>query len=251
MNDTIDKIYLEGILSIESAITANKRKIIKVFADKDKVQKRDRKATRFISLLKKENISYELCERAYIDSLAEGTSHGGFVSQVSDRSYSDINELLANLKSGEYLVMLDGVEDPFNFGYSIRNMFAFGCKGFIMPERNWMSCANVVAKSSAGASELCEMAVAPNDVQLVKLLRECGIDIVCAALSSTSCSLFDFKPQKPFVLFIGGEKRGISKEIMENADKVVHIPYSNENARYSLPTASCAAIFASYLSSIK
>lgn len=244
-------IFLEGIISIESAIVSGKRNVLKVYADKNKVEKRDRKATRFLSLLKKLEIPYELCERSYIDSLADGTSHGGFAAQVSERSYTSINELLSTLNEGEYLVMLDGVEDPFNFGYSIRNMFAFGCKGFIMPERNWMTSANVVAKSSAGASELCEMAIAPNDDELVKLIKDCGIDIVCSALSKDSVSLFDFKPQKPFVLFIGGEKRGISKTFMENADTVVHIPYSNENAKYSLPTASCAAIFASYLSSIK
>lgn len=244
-------ITLEGIVSIESAIRAKKREIIKVFADKDKVEKRDRKATRFISLLKNENILYELCQRDFIDSLADGTSHGGFIAYVSERRYSNISDLFSNLKGSEYLVMLDGVEDPFNFGYSIRNLFAFGCKGFIMPERNWMACSNIVAKSSAGASELCEMAIAPSDDELVRLLKDNGIDIVCSALSSTSVSLFEFKPEKPFVLFIGGEKRGISKTIIENADKVIHIPYANENARYSLPTASCAAIFGSHLASIK
>lgn len=244
-------ITLEGIVSIESAIKAQKRQIIMVYADKDKVEKRDRKAIRFLSLLKKENIPFELCERSYIDSLCEGTSHGGFVASVSDRSYDDISSLITDLNDGEYLVMLDGVEDPFNFGYSIRNLFAFGCKGFIMPERNWMSAANVVAKSSAGASELCNLAVAPNDEDLVTLLKNSGVDIVCSALSSTSVSLFEFIPNKPFVLFIGGEKRGISKTIIDNADNVVHIPYANQSARYSLPTASCAAIFGSYISSIK
>lgn len=243
--------YLEGIISIESSITSGKRKIIKVYADREKIEKRDRKATRFMSLLKNNGIEFELCDRAFIDSLADGTSHGGFVAEVSERSFADLEDLISSLSHGEYLVMLDGVEDPFNFGYSVRNLFAFGCKGFIIPKRNWMTAANVVAKSSAGASELCEMAVSENDDELVALLKKEGVDIVCSALSSTSVSLFDYKPDKPFVLFIGGEKRGISKTIIESADTVVHIPYSNENARYSLPTASCAAIFGSYLSSIK
>lgn len=245
------KTYLEGIVSIESAVKAKKRIIDIVYADIEKAEKRDRKTVRFLSYLKSEGIRYELCKREFIDSLCEGTSHGGFAAAVQERSFSGIEYLLGSLSKNNYLVMLDGVEDPFNFGYSIRNLFAFGCKGFIIPQRNWMSSANVVAKSSAGASELCEMAIAPNDDELVILLKEKNIDIVCSALSSTSISLFDFKPKNPFVLFIGGEKRGISKTIIENADKVVHIPYSNENAKYSLPTASCAAIFGSYLASIK
>lgn len=249
MNNT--DILLEGIISVEAAITAGKRKIFDVFIDKAKVEKRDRKAIRFISLLKENSIKYTLCDRDFIDSQALGNSHGGIVAKVSERSYSNLNNLISSVKSGGYLVMLDGVEDPFNFGYSIRNLFAFGCKGFIMPERNWMSAANVVSTSSAGASELCDMSVAPSDNELITLLKNEGVDIVCAGLSSKSVSLFEFRPQRPFVLFIGGEKRGISKELFENADSVIHIPYSNESAKYSLPTASCAAIFGSYLASIK
>lgn len=240
---------LEGIVSIEAAITAGTRHIQEINIDIDKFKRRDRKITRFISLLKQNNIPFDLVQREHIDSIAEGTSHGGVIAKVSDRDYTPLHKLISSLKFGDYLVMLDGVEDPFNFGYSIRNLFAFGCKGFIVPERNWMSASNVVAKSSAGASELCEMSVSADDEELIKLLKDADIDIVCSALSSSSISLFDFKPQKPFVLFIGGEKRGISKTIMDNANKVVHIPYSNNSAKYSLPTASCAAIFGSYLSS--
>lgn len=242
---------LEGIVSISASIESGFRTIFKVYIDLEKYKKRDRKITRFLSQIKDKNIPYELCGRDYIDSLAEGTSHGGVVADVSEREYRSVSNLTDNLKDKEYLVMLDGVEDPFNFGYSIRNLYAFGCKGFIIPKRNWMSSANIVAKSSAGASELCRMAVSEGDDSLIALLKETGVEIVCSALSSTSIPLFDFKPGKPFVLFIGGEKRGISTEIIENADKVVHIPYACTNAKYSLPTASCAAIFGSYISSIK
>lgn len=249
--NNMDETILEGIISLDAAIRSGKREIFDVYIDKEKHAKRDRKITRLISNLKKSNIPYSLCDREYIDSLSAGKSHGGVIARVSDYSFTDINELLDSLNGNEYLVMLDGVEDPFNFGYSIRNLFAFGCRGFIIPERNWMRAANVVSTSSAGASELCDMAVSKDDDELVKIIKEHGVDIVCSALSSSSVSLFDFKPSKPFVLFIGGEKRGISKTFMENADTVVHIPYSNDNAKYSLPTASCAAVFGSYLSSIK
>ena len=245
-----NNIYLEGIISVNAAISAGKRPINEVFIDRAKIEKRDRKAVHFLSELKKKNIPYTLCDRAYIDSIAEGTSHGGVIASAGERTYSELDGLLKTLKEGEYLVFLDGVEDPFNFGYSIRNMFAFAkCRGFIIPQRNWMSSANVVAKSSAGASELCEIAVSTDDESAVKSIRKAGVRIVCSALSSTSVSLFDFSPEYPFVLFIGGEKRGISKTFMDNNDMVVHIPYSNDSAKYSLPTASCAAIFASYLES--
>ncbi len=250
-DNTKDSIYLEGIISVSSAITAKKRDIISVYVDKSKHEKRDRKVTHLVSTLKKLKIPFSLRERAFIDSITNGASHGGVAAEVSEYRYTDLSLMLDSLTNGDYAVMLDGVEDPYNFGYSIRNLFAFGCKNFIIPKRNWMTASSIVATSSAGASELCNMSVTENDDELINLIKSKNINIVCSALSSTSVSLFEFKPEAPFVLFIGGEKRGISKTFMANADEVVHIPYSNENAKYSLPTASCAAIFGSHLSSIK
>ncbi len=241
-------VILEGIISITAAIESGIRTVYTVYADKNKYEKRDRKTVRFISMLKQKGIDFRLCDREFIDSITDGSTHGGFAAEASERTYSDFTQFISELKNGEYAVFLDGVEDPFNFGYSIRNLFAFGCKGFIMPSRNWMSAASTVAKASAGASEMCVLCTAPNDTEALSIIRNSGVKIVCAGLSHNSVPLNDFNCKDPFILFIGGEKRGISNDFFENADTVVHIPYANPNVSYSLPTASCAAIFGSYLS---
>ncbi len=265
-NQNNEFAVLEGIISIKAVITAKSRKVFEVLCDENKIKKRDRKAISFVSFLKANNIYYTLQSRAAIDQkLSElsgtqtsdgdfntkGTTHGGFIAIVGQRSFSELDVFLDELKSSNsFAVFLDGVEDPFNFGYSVRNLFAFGSFGFIVPERNWFGVSNIVCKASAGASELTKISVSYDDEKMVQMLTERNIDIVCAALSKDSVSLYDFKPVKPFVLFIGGEKRGISKAFMENASTVVHIPYSNQNACYSLPTASAAAIFGSYIAGL-
>lgn len=242
---------LEGIISIKAAIEGGYRKIDKIYIDINKRKQRDRKIMSFISYLREKNLCFELAERSEIDALAEsfgaGASHGGVVATAFDREFSVLSEMLSEAKCGDYFVYLDGVEDPYNFGYSLRTLYAMGASGFIVPERNWMSAAGAVARASAGASELCKIAVAPEDKETAELIRRSGLDIVCSALSAESVSVYEFAPEKPFVLFIGGEKRGISKEFMDNADKVVHIPYARENVRYSLPTASVCAVYASVL----
>ena len=249
MNNIInDSIVLEGIISIQAAIKAGKRKIITVYADKDKYEKRDRKTTRFISFLKKSGVNYKLCERSFINDITSGETHGGFAAIVSERTYTDFNDYIQSMSNAGFAVYLDGVEDPFNFGYSIRNLFAFGCRTFIVPKRNWMNAASTVAKASAGASELCDICIAPDDDKALKIIKSNGVHVVCAGLSPNSIPVSSFSCDKPFILFIGGEKRGISKTFFENANTIVHIPYSNPDAEYSLPTASCAAIFGSILS---
>ena len=249
-------IILEGIISIQSAINSKKRSVDKVLVDLKKYKERDRKTTHFVSFLKENNIAFELCDRDYIDKTAaqnnvSGSTHGGFLAFCSERQYMPLDAHLEMLKNeGGYSIFLDGIEDPYNFGYCIRNSFALGAKGFLIPQRNWMQSAGSVARSSAGASEICEMSISSDDNETLNKIKQSGIKIVCAALSGTSIPLYDFKPDFPFILFIGGEKRGISSVFYENADFVVHIPYSNNNAKYSLPAASCAAIFSSHLSNI-
>ena len=176
-----------------------------------------------------------------------GHTHGGVIAFVSERSYGDLQDLLANARHGDYFVCLDGIEDPFNFGYAVRVLYAMGCKGFLLPKRNWSGAAGITARASAGATELCEMAYLPEDEQAVRIFRENGVEIVCSALAGNSEPLNTFSPKKPFVLFIGGEKRGISPCFMEAADKIVHIPYVRSAVRYSLPTATVCAMFAARL----
>ncbi len=245
---------LEGEISVRAAIEGQKRKIGTVYIDRNKKEKRDRKIIALLAYLKKSGVPFTLAPRDEIDALVRnrsgadaGHTHGGVIAFTSERSYGDLQELLANARHGDYFVCLDGIEDPFNFGYAVRVLYAMGCKGFLLPKRNWSGAAGITARASAGATELCEMAYLPEDEQAVRIFRENGVEIVCSALAGNSEPLNTFSPKKPFVLFIGGEKRGISPCFMEAADKIVHIPYVRSAVRYSLPTATVCAMFAARL----
>ena len=249
---------LEGEISVRAALEGGKRKIGAVIVDRNKKEKRDRKIIALLSHLKKNNVPTILAPREEIDALVAersgekaGHTHGGVAALASERTYDDIKDLLSGAQNGDYFVCLDGVEDPFNFGYAVRVLYAMGCKGFLLPARNWSAAAGIMARASAGATELCRMAYMPEDEQTVRLLRENGVDIVCSALAKDSEPLGTFSPVSPFVLFIGGEKRGISPCFMEAADKIVHISYMRENVRYSLPTATVCAMFAERLAERK
>lgn len=250
---------LEGELSVRAALEGAYRKTALVLVDQNKKEKRDRKTIAFLAYLKKNGIPFALERREVIDRLVEeydgahaGHTHGGVVAFASERSYLSAREMLNGAGAGDYFVCLDGVEDPFNFGYSVRALYAMGCKGFLLPERNWSSASSVVARASAGASESVPMAILPReDEETVALFEECGVRIVCSALATRSIPLYDFSPDAPFVLFVGGEKRGISPLFMEKAHTVVHIPYVREDVRYSLPTASVCAMFAAHMGALR
>ena len=157
-----NEIYiLEGHISVEAALLYGSRDIRLCYIDSSKIKKRDRKTLSLLKLLKQKNIPVEICERAIIDSFLEensengSSSHGGIAAVCGKRRFLELEELLEIAeKDGGYIVMLDGVEDPFNLGYTFRNLYAAGCSGVILPKRNPMVSAGVCARSSAGASEM-------------------------------------------------------------------------------------------------
>lgn len=246
---------LEGIISVKAAIKAKKRTFYNVYIDEKKVKQRDRKIIAFTSFLKSENIEYTLLPREEIDEFVKthtldnaGKTHGGVVAECSEIEYMTLDSILERDEDFRYYVFLDGVEDPFNLGYSVRILYAMGCAGIIISDRNWSKAQGVIARASAGASELCDIAVCKeSDNEIADAIKNHGLDIICSALSKDSVPVGSFVPEKPFVLFIGGEKRGISNAFMENAKTTVHIPYAR-NVRYSLPTASVCAVYADRLS---
>ena len=250
-------VLLEGSVSVRAAIEAGNRTVYKVFVDEHKKEKRDRKTLALLSYLKARGVPFEPAARNEITALIKeysradaGTTHGGVAALVSERRTDDLENLLSAAKPGEYFVYLDGIEDPFNLGYSLRSLYAMGCAGVILPQRNLAESAGVTARASAGASEFIPLAEAPkDDEETVRLLRKYGVGIVCSAVASDAVPLRDFAPDAPFVLFIGGEKRGISPVFMEAADTKVFLPYVRASVRYSLPTASVCAIAAETLAS--
>ena len=137
--------------------------------------------------------------------------------------------------------MIEGIEDPYNFGYALRSIYAAGADGVILTMRNWMSAAGVVCRSSAGASEMldiyCEEGTTAADI-----FKDKGYKIACAGIRD-SVSAFDADLKKPVFLIVGGEKRGISASLLAKADTVVRLDYGRE-FNGSLSAASAASILA-------
>ena len=146
-------------------------------------------------------------------------------------------------KNSEYgfYVMIEGIEDPYNFGYALRSLYASGVDGVILPPRNWMTAAGVVARSSAGASEQLRMWVAEPDA-IAPFFHAHGYRMVCAGIRD-SVSLYEADLKSPLVLVIGGEKRGISRTVMDQSDLTVRIDYASD-FNGSLSSAAATAVLA-------
>lgn len=238
-----NKNVFEGMTSI-SAIIQNhnpgyNRKIERIYFDSAQIKRKSRE----LSFLKRNselmNFDIEFKTNEEITELTTGNTHGGIIAICSDRTIPSLSEATDEISKNGVYIMLDGVEDPYNFGYSIRSIYASGADGIIVPERNWFDVAGIVAKSSAGASELINTYVSSPE-KAVEIFKSLGYKIVCAGIRD-SVSMYDADMKKPILLIVGGEKRGISSYLIKMSDQVVRIDYGKE-FRGSLSTASAATI---------
>ncbi|MBQ3014140.1 MAG: RNA methyltransferase [Clostridia bacterium] len=233
---------LEGMTSISALLNAgevNDRKIEKVLIDR---AKRRSKAAQIGYLTAKSHelgFPVEFVDAEQIDRLSVGNTHGGILALCTARTIPTLSK--EDICKDSFYVYLEGIEDPYNFGYAIRSLYAAGVKGVILPPRNWMTAAGVVARASAGASESLPIFEAEGE-DAVSLFREAGYTILCAGIRD-SVSVFEEEFPYPVLLVVGGEKRGISRALLDAADRIVRIDYGREFGG-SLSAASAATVLA-------
>lgn len=234
---------LEGMTSISALLNTpkeiNDRSIIKVQIDETKRKSKAAEIGFLVAKSKELGFALEFVSAEEIDRKTVGTSHGGIVAFCSDRSYPTLSEDL--LVPNGFYVYLEGIEDPYNFGNAIRSLYAAGVTGIVIPPRNWMSASAVVAKASAGTSERLPIYVSDAS-SVAPVFQRAGYRVLCAGIRD-SVSVFDAEVSYPILLVIGGEKRGISRNILAEADQILRIDYGRE-FRGSLSASASAAVLA-------
>lgn len=239
-----DSDIFEGIISFravtESIETRNSnRKILKVlFAEENK-----KGNGKLLGYLKAKSyvhgFTLETVPLSYIDSICSGNSHGGIVFICSVRKYTAIPR--EHTDSG-FFALLEGIEDPYNFGYAIRSLYAAGADAVLLPKRNWLGAAGIVCRASAGTSELIDCFVSDDIPSDIAFLQSKGFRLVCSD-SKASLPAHKANLKKPLILAVGGEKRGFSKSVTQLSDLNVRLQYGRDFP-HALSAASAAAILA-------
>lgn len=243
-----DSLCFEGMTSIRSILRGideniNDRRITKIIYDKDRLTKNAKHVGYLRAVSQKYGFTVEEGSAEDLEKITLGNSHGGIIAICEERTipYLSANHFLGEIDSKGFYAMIEGIEDPYNFGYALRSLYACGCNGIILGERNWLSAAGVVARSSAGASEMFRIYKC-DEITATQLFKENGYNIVCAD-ERTDNVLGKCPIHFPVLLVVGGEKRGISRALLDMADTLIKIPYGRTfNA--SLSAASATTMFA-------
>lgn len=236
----------EGMTSIRAVIKAfdcgiSDRRITEILYSSTRAKSRAKELNYLSKVADK--YGYEMTEVSdeAINTLAIGNSHGGILARCSERCIPELSSITSSLPEKGFYVMLDGIEDPYNFGYSLRSIYAAGADGIVLPKRNWLTAAGVVARASAGASELLNLYTS-EPAEAAEFFKLNNYRVICAD-KQNSVSLYDANLTKPIFLIVGGEKRGIRASVLKAADEVVRIEYGRDFAA-SLSAASASTILA-------
>lgn len=244
MNNQENRIIFEGMTSVSAIIAAlrsgsARRKIVAVYFDKNKIRKEH---GRFLFLKKaSEELGFELKveDTEVISSLSEGKTHGGILAEVTEATYCDI--VSDAIPPRCFAAIIEGVEDPYSLGYSLRTLYACGCEAVILPRHLPAASDSTLCKASAGASELLNIHLG-DTAQIAELFKSKGYRIACAAIPD-SLPCYEADLSLPLLLVVGGEKRGISSKLLALKDINIRIPYGRDFMG-SLSTASAVSVLA-------
>ena len=115
-------------------------------------------------LISKRGIKPIILKRFEMDRKVNGL-HQGIILDVPDYEYAEIDEFIN--KDDAFVVILDHLEDPHNFGAIIRTCEAAGVDGIIIPKDRSVAVNATVIKTSVGTTSKVKIAPVTNLVNTI------------------------------------------------------------------------------------
>ena len=210
-------MIIEGAISVKAALQNKKREVAEIYINKDKKTK-DFNYIRKLS--RNENVPVKEMKAEDLSAFLSGKSNGGIGAEVSLRREDEFDD-------GD-IFYLDGIEDPFNLGYAMRTAYALGVKNVLLSQREYGPMEMQLLKSSAGAYDMLNVKVAEDALAEIRQYKNAGYYLYGLYRGEDSKDIFDAKFNDRALFMLGGEKRGISSELLELCDEYLFISYGSD-----------------------
>ncbi len=175
-----------------------------------------------------------------IDRLAGRGVHNGVVAEVSETAYADFDDIVAN-EATTFVLILDSITDPQNFGAILRVADGFGVDLVVIPQHDSVGLTPVAVKASAGASEWVPVAQVTNLSRAIETLKAAGYWIYAAAEKGDRPGSIDFRGK--VALVVGNEGKGIRRNVLEHCDRIVTIPMTGHVESFNVATAAAVLCY--------
>jgi len=229
-----------GALPVLEALRAENRRIDKVLIAEGA---KEHRLAEIIDLCRSRSIAWNRVPReTFAKHLESGVNHQGVVAFIASADYGSVDDIFENGAKIPLRLVLDGVEDPGNFGAILRVAECSAVDGVIIPERRAVGLNDTVAKSSAGAIEYVKVAKTANLNRLIEKLKEKDIWVVGTSMDA-KMSYTDWDWSRPSALVLGGEGGGLHRLVAENCDMLVRIPMYGKIDSLNVSVAAGVILF--------
>lgn len=213
----------------------------------DNVQVKGRMAD-IMSLASQRKIPVAKVKRAQLDKIHENNQ--GIVAEVSTYPYADLLDILDHAKElsePPFLLLLDSLNDPQNFGALIRTAEAVGAHGVVIPLAHTVEVTPAVVNASSGASEHLRIARS-NLAQAIDALKEENIWVV--GLDQDGETVGE-KTKRHLTgataVVVGSEGEGIRQLTRAKCDIVLKLPMRGQIESLNAAVAGSVALYLAYL----
>lgn len=203
----------------------------------------DNMSNQIIKMAKDKGIRIDFVAKSVLDKKTKN-KHQGFVCDTTDYSYCEVEDILAlasNKGEDAFIVILDGIEDPHNFGAIIRTCECAGVHGIIIPEHRACAVNDTVVKTSAGATANMLIARVGNINSTIEILKKQGVWVYCLETGGKEMTSANLKGS--IAVVVGSEGKGVSRLTKELCDDTVTIKLKGKVNSLNASVATAVVVY--------
>jgi len=216
----------------------------------DKIQEKGHIAD-ILALARERNVPVERIQRQRLDNL--NPQHQGVILEAGHYPYVDVADILENAKTKNeplFVLLLDTLQDPQNFGTLLRTAEAVGVHGIIIPLARTVEVTPAVVNASSGASE--HLLVAQGNLVLaIETLKEAGAWIVGLDEDSRSQTPDRVKLDGALGVVVGSEGDGIRTLVRQKCDFLLRLPMRGQIESLNASVAGSIVLYMASLARSK
>lgn len=218
--------------AIDSGLTINK-----IMIDSNYSHRKDE----IVFFARKKRIRIDFVPKQALDRKSTTSHHQGYIADAVDFKYTDLEELLNDKSEKPLYVLLDGIEDPHNFGAIIRSCECAGVNGIIIPKNRACLVNDTVVRTSTGAISNMKIALVTNLKEAINELKNKNIWVYTAETGGEN--IYQKNLNQPIAIIIGSEGKGVKKSIIDNCDGVISLPLKGKVNSLNASVACGIVIF--------
>ncbi len=228
-----------GVNPIQQLLDNNPDKILEISISNDK---KDARVQKLLVQAQRQDIAIQRIDAKKLDKLFPGQTHQGIIAKIKPSALLTESAIPALLKSvtKPLFLILDGVQDPHNFGACLRTADAAGVTAVIIPKDNAVGITPVVRKVASGAADVIPIVQVSNLARAMRELQELGVWIVGTA-GDAEQDLYAIDLSGSIAIVLGAEGSGMRALTSKHCDFLAKLPMLGtvESLNVSVATGVC------------